>query len=73
GDAEGLTIRPQLPPHWDGMKVKRLFRGATFLVDIQKADVDEVVVKYGDVVLPEARFTSIRPGETYQLYVSVPK
>ncbi|KAI1123565.1 Six-hairpin glycosidase-like protein [Nemania abortiva] len=73
GDADGLTIHPQLPPHWDGMKVKRLFRGATFLVDIKKAGVDEVVVQHGDRVLPQARFTSIRPGETYQLSVSVPK
>ncbi|KAI0184935.1 glycoside hydrolase family 94 protein [Xylaria flabelliformis] len=74
GDAEGLTIRPQLPPHWDGMKVERLFRGATFLVDIQKkADVDDVVVRYNDVVLEGARFTSIRPGETYRLSVSVPR
>lgn len=74
GDATGLTVNPQLPPHWDGMKVKRLFRGATFLVDIKKeAGVDEVVVRYGDAVLPEARFTSIQPGETYRLSVSVPK
>ncbi|KAI0906015.1 Six-hairpin glycosidase-like protein [Ustulina deusta] len=73
GDPEGLTIHPQLPPHWDGMKVKRLFRGATFLIDIKKADVDEAVVKHGDTALPEARFTSIRPGDTYELSVSVPK
>ncbi|KAI0536373.1 Six-hairpin glycosidase-like protein [Xylaria digitata] len=73
GDAEGLTIHPQLPPHWDGMKVKRLFRGATFLVDIRKADVDEVIVKHDGAILPHARFTSIRSGETYELFVSVPK
>ncbi|KAI0453841.1 Six-hairpin glycosidase-like protein [Xylaria acuta] len=78
GDAEGLTIRPQLPPHWDAMSVERRFRGATFLVDIRRADnddddVDEVVVRHGGVVLPGARFTSIRPGETYRLSVSVPK
>ncbi|KAI0427912.1 Six-hairpin glycosidase-like protein [Xylaria sp. FL1042] len=73
GDPEGLTIHPQLPPHWDGMKVKRLFRGATFLVDIKKADVDDVVVKHDGAVLPQARFTSIRPGATYHLSVHVPK
>jgi cellobionic acid phosphorylase len=73
GDAEGLTIRPQLPAHWDGIKVKRLFRGATFLLDIKRADVDDVVVKYGDTVLPQARFASISPGETYELSVSVPQ
>ncbi|KAI1169689.1 Six-hairpin glycosidase-like protein [Nemania sp. FL0916] len=73
GDADGLVIHPQLPPHWNGMRVKRLFRGATFELDIRKADVDDVVVRYRDAVLPGARFTSIRAGETYQLSVSVPK
>ncbi|KAI0407292.1 Six-hairpin glycosidase-like protein [Xylaria palmicola] len=74
GDAEGLTIRPQLPRGWDGMRAMRLFRGATFEVDIRRtADVDEVVVRHGGEVLPGARFTSIRPGETYHLSVSVPQ
>ncbi|KAI0965343.1 Six-hairpin glycosidase-like protein [Xylaria arbuscula] len=73
GDPEGLIIRPQLPPHWDGMKVKRLFRGATFLIDIQKADVDDVVVTHAGAVLTQARFTSIQPGGTYELSVQVPK
>ncbi|KAI1823504.1 glycoside hydrolase family 94 protein [Xylaria intraflava] len=73
GDAEGLVVRPQLPSHWDGIKVERLFRGATFVVDIRRADVGDVVVEYDGKVLPQARFTSIRPGEVYQLSVSVPK
>ncbi|KAI0466543.1 Six-hairpin glycosidase-like protein [Xylaria cf. heliscus] len=73
GDADGLVIRPQLPPHWDGMKVRRLFRGATFVVDIKKADVDEIEVRHGNTVLPDGRFTSIQPGETYELSVLVPK
>jgi len=78
GDADGLTIRPQLPKQWNDMKVKRLFRGATFVIDITRArdgdDVDDVVVKQKDgSVVPGARFTSIRPGETYELFVTVPK
>ncbi|KAI2628174.1 Six-hairpin glycosidase-like protein [Xylaria nigripes] len=73
GDAEGLMIRPQLPSHWDGMKVRRLFRGAMFVVDIRRADVDDVVVQYGGKVLPQAKFTLIRAGEIYELSVSVPR
>ncbi|KAI0026119.1 glycoside hydrolase family 94 protein [Xylariomycetidae sp. FL0641] len=73
GDPDGLTVNPQLPSAWDGMKVTREFRGATFVVDIRKADVQEVVVKHGDKVLPGARFTNIQAGETYELSVSVPK
>ncbi|KAI8626411.1 Six-hairpin glycosidase-like protein [Xylariaceae sp. FL1651] len=73
GDTEGLTIRPQLPTRWDGMKVKRLFRDAVFVLDIKRADVDDVVVRHGGKVLPQAKFTSIRPGETYELSILVPK
>ncbi|KAI0395266.1 Six-hairpin glycosidase-like protein [Xylariaceae sp. FL0594] len=74
GDKDGLTVSPQMPKAWDGMKVKRLFRGATFIVDISRGDVSHVVVKdkKGDV-LPGAKFTGITPGETYELFVTVPR
>ncbi|KAI1387660.1 glycoside hydrolase family 94 protein [Hypoxylon trugodes] len=74
GDAQGLQIQPQLPSSWDAIKVTRLFRGATILLDIRRsADVNEVVVKYEGKILPGARFTNIKPGATYELSVSVPK
>ncbi|CAJ2505239.1 Uu.00g126330.m01.CDS01 [Anthostomella pinea] len=67
GDPDGLVIQPQLPSDWDGIKVTRLFRGATFIVDVRKVDVDKVVVKYEGQELPEARFRKIEPGKTYEL------
>ncbi|KAI1638256.1 glycoside hydrolase family 94 protein [Biscogniauxia mediterranea] len=73
GDAEGLRIQPQLPSDWDGIKVTRLFRGATFKVDIRRADVDKVLVKHGGDVLPEPRVKNIQPGNTYELSVEIPK
>ncbi|KAI0113047.1 glycoside hydrolase family 94 protein [Daldinia grandis] len=74
GDAKGLRIQPQLPSSWDAIKVTRLFRGATFVIDVRRsADVKEVVVKHEGRVLPEARFTNIQPGATYELSVTVPK
>ncbi|KAI1504735.1 glycoside hydrolase family 94 protein [Biscogniauxia marginata] len=73
GDPKGLRIQPQLPSGWDGIKATRLFRGATFKVDIRRADVSEVVVKYDGQVLPDARFTNIQPDKTYELTVSVPQ
>ncbi|KAI4861590.1 glycoside hydrolase family 94 protein [Hypoxylon rubiginosum] len=74
GDAEGLCIQPQLPSFWDAIKVTRLFRDATFVIDIRRtADVTGVVVEFGGKVLPEARFTNIQPGKTYELSVSIPK
>ncbi|KAI1473007.1 glycoside hydrolase family 94 protein [Daldinia caldariorum] len=74
GDTKGLRIQPQLPSFWDAIKVTRLFRGATLIIDIHRsADVKEIVVKHGDRVLPEARLTNIQPGATYELSVAVPK
>jgi cellobionic acid phosphorylase len=73
GDAEGLEIRPQLPSAWNAIKVTRLFRGATFHLDIRRGDVKDVTVKHDNTVLPEPRITGIKAGETYQLSVLVPK
>ncbi|KAI1338468.1 glycoside hydrolase family 94 protein [Xylariaceae sp. FL0016] len=73
GDAEGLVIQPQLPSDWDGIKVSRLFRGATFIVDISRADVSEVIVRHGSRVLPKARFTEFKAGEAYEFSVSIPR
>ncbi len=73
GDKDGLVVHPQLPSAWPGMTVTRLFRGATFEVDIRRADVDKVTVMLNGRVLPSARVTDIRAGKTYQLKVAVPK
>ncbi|KAI1087288.1 glycoside hydrolase family 94 protein [Rostrohypoxylon terebratum] len=72
GDAKGLHIQPQLPSVWKAIKVTRLFRGATFVLDIRRSGDVDVVVEYDGRVLPEARFTDIQPGATYHLSVSVP-
>jgi cellobionic acid phosphorylase len=72
GDADGLLIQPQLPSGWSGIKVKRLFRGARFEVDISREDVKEVTVKHAGKVQPGARITDIQAGTTYHLFVSVP-
>lgn len=73
GDAEGLVIRPQLPSSWDAIKVTREFRGATFHLDIRRADVRDVTVKLGEKFLPEPRITGFKAGETYHLSVLVPQ
>ncbi|KAK4225236.1 Cellobionic acid phosphorylase [Podospora fimiseda] len=73
GDADGIIIQPQLPSAWNNIKVTRLFRGATFHLDIRRGDVDEVTVHQGGKVLPEPRITNIKAGQTYQLTVLVPQ
>ncbi|CZR63299.1 related to cellodextrin-phosphorylase [Phialocephala subalpina] len=74
GDAEGLTIRPQLPSGWNEIKATRKFRGATFQVDIRRRNgLKEVVVMHNGKVLPGARVTGIKSGATYNLSVLVPQ
>lgn len=72
GEPQGLSINPQLPSDWDGIKVTRLFRGAKFEVDIRRGDVKEVKVTLDGKELPEPRVTDIKAGEVYKLAVSIP-
>jgi len=73
GERDGLVVRPQLPSGWKAIKVTREFRGATFQLDIRRADVKDVVVKVGDKTLPQPKITNIKAGETYQVSVLVPQ
>lgn len=55
------------------MKVSRLFRGATFNIDIRRGDVDDVLVKYAGQVVPDAHFKSIQDGAVYEVSVTIPQ
>jgi cellobionic acid phosphorylase len=72
GDANGLTVNPQLPSGWPGMTVTRRFRGATFEVDIQRGAVGRVTVTCDGVELAAARIDKIDAGRRYRLQVLVP-
>ncbi|RYP36846.1 hypothetical protein DL767_003236 [Monosporascus sp. MG133] len=73
GDAEGLLVQPQLPSAWDGIKVTRLFRGATFIADIRRdSGVKEATVTLGGEVLPKPHVSNIKAGQTYKLSVAIP-
>lgn len=73
GDSDGLLVDPQLPKHWDGIKVTRQFRYATFEVSIRRADVDEIQVALDGKRLPEPRVTGIVAGGVYALEVLIPR
>ncbi|ORY09145.1 Six-hairpin glycosidase-like protein [Clohesyomyces aquaticus] len=73
GDAEGLRVNPQLPSEWDGIKVTRLFRGATFEVDVKKGDVKDVKVKLDGKELGEPYVKNVKSGAVYKLEVLVPQ
>ncbi|RYP52958.1 hypothetical protein DL768_001952 [Monosporascus sp. mg162] len=73
GDAEGLLVQPQLPSAWDGIKVTRLFRGATFIADIRRdSGAKEVTVTLDGEVLPKPHVSNIKAGQTYKLSVAIP-
>lgn len=72
GEPDGLLVAPQLPSAWQHIRVTRLFRGATFVVDIHRKEGAEITVECDGSVLPEPRVTGIVPGRTYQLLVSIP-
>jgi cellobionic acid phosphorylase len=73
GVPDGLLVRPQLPSHWDHVRITRLFRGAKIELKVRRDDVTAVTVKHQGRVLPDAKLTKIKPGQTYELEVQVPR
>jgi cellobionic acid phosphorylase len=72
GDLRGLVVNPQLPKEWNHINVKREFRGATFFVDIQRAEVSEVQVIQDGEKLEKAHVGNIVAGNVYHLRVMIP-
>lgn len=72
GDADGLTIAPNMPAAWPAMQVEREFRGATFRLSVRRGDVDTVQVFHDGRLLPQARVSGIVEGALYDLDVVVP-
>lgn len=73
GEKDGLSVSPQLPAGWDHIKVTRTFRGATFEVEVKRADVDSVKVVLDAKKLDAPKITGIEKGKTYKVEVEVPK
>lgn len=73
GVKDGLSIKPQLPSDWPGMKATRLFRGAKFEVTITRADVKEVKVAVDGRALDEPVIKIIETGKTYAVEVEIPR
>lgn len=73
GVREGLKIAPKMPSAWDGMKVRREFRGAVFDVQIKRGDVkDAKVVVDGQGVEGDV-IKNVSAGKTYKVLVEVPR
>lgn len=73
GDANGLHINPQLPREWKTAKAVREFRGATFHVNIQRTDVQELTVSVDGVKLSQPHIANVVAGKAYQVDVLLPR
>jgi len=73
GVKEGLQVDPKMPSHWNGMKVSRFFRGATFEVEIKRGDTENVQVVVDGEKIDGKIIKDVKEGQTYQVEVKVPK
>jgi cellobionic acid phosphorylase len=73
GVKEGLKIDPKLPSHWKEMKATRLFRGATFEVEIKRYNVQNVEVILDGKRIDGNVINNIGSGKTYKVEVKVPQ
>ncbi|GEA51824.1 cellobionic acid phosphorylase [Vibrio inusitatus NBRC 102082] len=71
GDDRGLSIEPQLPADWENASAVRHFRGATFEVSIQRADVTQTVVSVDGMQLSSNRIEEFEEGKTYKVEVLI--
>jgi cellobionic acid phosphorylase len=73
GVKEGLKVDPKLPSHWDEMKVTRVFRGATFEVEIKRAGVEKTEVSIDGEKVNSNIIKNVESGKTYKVDVKVPQ
>ncbi len=72
---EGLTVDPSIPRDWDGFTARRVWRGATYLIDVRNPDhlskgVAELVVD-GVELDPTKPIPMAPPGSTVQVRVTL--
>jgi cellobionic acid phosphorylase len=73
GGREGLKIAPKMPSAWDGMKVRREFRGAVFDVQIKRGDVKDAKVVVDGQGVEGNVIKNVSAGKTYKVLVEVPR
>jgi cellobionic acid phosphorylase len=73
GGREGLEVSPKMPSEWEGMKVTRLFRGATFEVSVKRGETKETKVVVDGKALDGVVVKGIEAGKTYVVEVDVPR
>lgn len=74
GEVGGLRIRPQLPDHWPGANIVRIFRGASFHIEIKrKVAVRKLEVTLDGALLEGNLISDFKAGRTYSVLVEIPE
>jgi cellobionic acid phosphorylase len=73
GVRRGLKVEPKMPSSWDGMKVRREFRGAVFDVQVKRGDADGVRIMVDGEKLDGNVIEGVEKGRTYRVQVELPK
>lgn len=73
GVKEGLKVDPKMPSKWEEMEVSRLFRGATFEVEIRRVDVNAVEITVDGTRIEGTVINDIKEGKLYKVEVKVPR
>jgi len=73
GSRDGLLVAPQLPAAWRSAKAERVFRGARFVVTMERrAGIAAMQVSVDGRTLDTPCITGIRTGATYAVEVLLP-
>ncbi len=73
GNREGLIIKPQLPSDWQEAKVKRIFRGAEFDIDIRRElSIKNMEVYVNNNFVEGGIVRNIKQGMQYKVLVKIP-
>ncbi|MFZ1289592.1 MAG: glycosyl hydrolase family 65 protein [Melioribacteraceae bacterium] len=66
---EGLVIDPHIPKEWDGFKIKRIFRGTTYLINvnndshvnygIKKIEIDGKIISSNTILVEDKKEVNV--------------
>lgn len=73
GNPAGLQFKPQLPSAWQGVKVKRSFRGAELHIDMKREPGVQTIEVYVDGrLIEDGILKDLKPGLDYTVLVKIP-
>ena len=73
GAGDGVVISPQLPADWDRCSFRRVLRGATFDVSVERvAGLPDQSIQIDGQKLDGTVLTKVESGRTYDVKVEIP-